>query len=413
MPDREAVSHLRGRIPALRQMLSAADYRGNDPFDLLNAPVLARLPDWSPMQLVISKFGSRVAPDPLRALLRTPLIEDPKTFCCAYWGYLALGERDNADAMLERLAAMAQPTADGAYWGYDYLWPTRSGGVNPRRASALVPGAFAMLAIIDGIVALNLDRHRPLLRDAVSYYATSHRSAGAFLGYFPGSRSLTHNANMLGCAALSLGALALGDPEPARVAAEAAEPTIAAIGDDGYLPYGDHSTAAWTDCFHHLYVIAALSAVARVNPFVDGDRCRVAIDRLEGYWQSHFVRGDGLLNYHPDGMYPIDPHNYAVTAIYLTLFGGAQDRATARSLLRRVDAITWDPRLGRYIHRVHRRRRDRRMFLRWTQAWMFTALAVATADESFAAERRERYRALADRSFAVSSSPDSRSTRGS
>lgn len=404
-PPTDTVAHLRGRITVLRQILVTADYRGQDPFDLPNAPLLARLPPRGPAALVVSKFGSRVAPDRLRALLRVPAIEDPKTYCCAYWGYLALGERDEALAMLDRLAALAQHTPAGAHWGYDFLWPTRSGDVNPRRASAVVPGAFAMLALVDGVVALGGDHHRALLREAVAYYATRHRSdAGPFLGYFPGSRSLTHNANVLGCAALSLGALVLGDDATARIAAAAVEPTLAAVRDDGYLPYADHSRAAWTDCFHQLYVIAALTIVARTNRHVDGDACRSAIDRLENYWRAHFLRDDGLLNYYPDRLHPIDPHNYAVTAIYLTMFGTPADRVTAVSLLRDVDALAWDARRGRYVHRIHRRRCDRRMFLRWTQAWMFTALAVATADEPFA-EHRARYLALERSSAAGGGKP--------
>lgn len=388
------VAQLRARIPALRQLLVAADYRGHDPFDLLNSRVFARLPSAGPAPLVISKFGSRVAPDTLRALLRVPRIEDPKTYCCAYWGYLALGERDRAEAMLDRLAAIAQRTPDGTHWGYDYLWPTRSGGVNPRRASALVPGAFAMLAVVDGVLALDCEQHRSLLREAVGYYATHHVSAaGPFLGYFSSSHSVTHNANALGCAALSLGALVLGDSEPARVAARAVEPTVAAVRHDGYLPYGDHARAAWTDCFHHIYVIAALSAISRINRFVDRELCESAIERLESYWRAHFLRDDGLLNYYPDRLHPIDPHNYAVTAIHLAVFGSEQDRATARSLLLRVDGLAWDRRLARYVHRIHRRRVDRRMFLRWTQAWMFTALATATGEDPFA-EHRVRYAAL-------------------
>jgi len=394
MPQTDAVSHLRSRMPALRELLVAKDYRGHDPFDLLNAPILTRLPSKGPAALVVSKFGSRVAPDALRAMMRVPPIEDPKTYCCAYWGHLALSERRQAEVMLSRLADTAQRTSDGAHWGYDYRWPTRSGEMNARGASALVPGAFAMLAVVDGVVVLGCDRHRALLREAVGYYASRHRSpAGPFLGYFPGSRSLTHNANVLGCVALGLGSLTLGDPAPARVAAEAVQPTIAAVHNDGYLPYGDHSRAAWTDCFHHIYVIAALSVIARTNHYVDREACRSAIERLKRYWRAHFLRDDGLLNYYPDRLHPIDPHNYAVTAIYLTIFGSEQDRATAVALLRNVDALAWDARRGRYVHRMHRRRRDRRMFLRWTQAWMFTALAVATADAPFA-EHRARYLAL-------------------
>ena len=46
----------------------------------------------------------------------------------------------------------SRDAAGGAYWGYDYTWATRSGEVNPRGASTIVPGAFALFALLDDLV---------------------------------------------------------------------------------------------------------------------------------------------------------------------------------------------------------------------------------------------------------------------
>jgi hypothetical protein len=370
------------RLEQLDELLRRHDYRGWDPFDLPNAPIFRPIrDDWWLPQLILSKTGSRAVPDWLRRTLRVPAIEDPKIYACAYFGYR---RRDAAQAreMVDRLARLAvRDAAGGAFWGYDYTWATRSGEVNPRGASTIVPGAFALFALLDDLVASGQDTHRALIAAALDHYRTCHRSSGEqgeFFGYFAGASVNTHNANLLASAALTLGGRALDRDDWLRDAATAATTSVRAVDATGCLAYADHSSGNWTDCFHHLYVIACATVLERMNPHVDRSEFRDALTRLRGYLREQFVRDDGLLNYYPGSPYPIDPHNYAAAAIFAVIFGEQGDLppAAAEPLLRRVDELMWDPARGRYRYRRHRRRRDSRLFLRWTQAWMFAALSI-------------------------------------
>lgn len=378
----------------MRSVIEASGFRGHDPFDLVNAPLLQRLPrNWVLPQLALSRFGSRLAPDGLRRLLRVPAIEDPKIYVCSYFAYDLLGERALAQEMLSRLTGLAHEAQDaGRFWGYDYLWATRQ-GVNPRNASTLVPGAFAMLALADGILTGNAPEHADVLRGAVRHYGAHHLSegaGGAYLAYFAGASANTHNANALGCAALTVAGIALGEPAGARVAARAIGSTLASVRADGYLAYTDQRAGDWADGFHHLYVVAALRLLAWANPFVDAVELAAAVERLESYWSRHFARADGHVNYFPDRLKPIDPHNHAAAALYCVLTGDHGGSSQARTLLRRLDDRAWDARRQRYAHRVHRLRTDRRQFLRWTYAWMFAALAASVTPDPLR-ERRVTY----------------------
>jgi hypothetical protein len=383
-----------GWIPArqrqLDELLRRHDYRGWDPFDLSNAPLFGALPEswWLP-QLVLSKAGSRLAPDWVRRVLRVPRIEDPKIYACAYFGYRHWDSPESgrhAGQVIDRLAATASREPDGGvHWGYDYIWATRSGAVNPRRASTIVPGAFAILALLDDLVTTGNDRHRDLIAAALDYYATHHKgfgAAGEYLGYFSGAAANTHNANMLGCTAMALGGSVLGRDDWSQTAARAATTTINAVSPTGYLPYADHPSGDWTDCFHHLYVLACTTVLERINPRVDPDLFADARRRLRNYLRTAFLRDDGLVNYYPGRMHPIDPHNYAAAAIFAVLFGDEADLAPADAepLLRHVDELMWDAARGRYRFRRHRRRVDSRLSLRWTQAWMFAALSLVNEE---------------------------------
>ena len=375
-----AADWIPARLEQLDALLKRHDYRGWDPFDLPNSPLFRPVPDnwWLP-QLVLSKAGSRVAPDAVRRLLRVPEIEDPKIYACAYFAYR---DRDPAAAtqMIDRLAALAAPDSS---WGYDYTWATRSGEVNLRGASTIVPGSFALFALLDDHVASRGARNGALITAALDHYRTRHRS-GDFFGYFAGSTVNTHNANLLGCAALTVGGRVLGRDDWLADAAGAAMTSARAVDATGYLPYADHASADWTDCFHHVYVVACLSVLERANPHVDRGELRDTLVRLRRYLRAQFVRPDGLLNYYPGKLYPIDPHNYAAAAIFAVMFGEEGDipPQSAEPLLRQVDSLMWDDRRGRYGYRLHRRRRDSRLFVRWTQAWMFAALAIVDQERT-------------------------------
>lgn len=381
------------RLTDLDTVLRRDDYRGWDPFDLPNAPLFARLPaSWQLPQLVVSKTGSRLMPHAGRRLLRVPLIEDVKTYSCAYFGYRYGGQegfRERAELMVDRIAAMAQAEDGRRAWGYDFVWPTRASGVNDRLASTIVPGSFAALTLLHHHADTGDRRHLGLVEDALCHYATAHwcrNVSGPFLGYFKSVATNTHNANLLGCAALTLGARALGRDDWGPLAAEAATTSIRAVREDGYLEYADKPSGDWTDCFHHLYVIACASAIAEHNPHVDRALFDAAIERLFAFARTAFLRPDGAINYFPGKLHPIDPHNYAATAVFGVLAGLGPE--LGEPLLRRVDAQMWDPRSGTYAYKKHARRTDRRAFLRWTHAWMFAALAMVAARD----EVREGYR---------------------
>ncbi len=371
------------RLEQVDALLRRHDYRGWDPFDLPNAPIFRPIPDhWWTAQLILSKAGARVVPDRLRRMLRVPPIEDPKIYACAYFGYRYSGDAAAAREMADRLAALATREPDGAaYWGYDYTWATRTGGVNPRGASTIVPGAFALFALLDDLATSGDEQHRDLIVAALDHYRTRHWSSGErgeFLGYFAGATVNTHNANLLGCAALTLGGRILGREDWLVDGAGAAATSVRAVDASGYLPYADHPSGNWTDCFHHLYAIACATVLEQMNPHVDRAEFRDAVARLRGYVREHFVRDDGLVNYYPGKLYPVDPHNYAAAAIFAVTFGERSDLSptVAEPLLRRVDELMWDPSRERYRYRRYRRRRDSRLFLRWTQAWMFAALSI-------------------------------------
>lgn len=393
------------RIAHLHVLMQQHQYKGHDPFDLPNSLLLSWIPSsWRIPQLLLSKFGSRIAPDWMRKFLMVPTIEDPKIYACCYFAYRLLEEKwgGAAESMLERLVAMAGKSGENGtgpakfFWGYDYTWGTLYDGVNPRRASTLVPGAFAMLALAHEVAAFSGEKYRQPLVQALRWYASRHRrmgGAGEFLGYFTTSTINTHNANLLGCVALSVGGILTQNEQHLTLAAAATATTLLAVRADGFIPYNDHPRGQWSDCFHHLYVVAALQGIAATNPCVNKQEIQRTVEQMLAYHRNHFLRDDGLVNYFPNRLFPIDPHNYAAAALFMLLSGGDAEIQQARTLLRRLDEIAWNPIKKNYTYRTYRGKKDERFFLRWTQTWMLLGLS-ATLNPSSLRNQLESYQAL-------------------
>lgn len=364
----------------LEKLLVENDYKGNDPFDFPNAPLLRFIPIkfYYPI-LFASKFGSRLAPDFTRKIFRIPKIEDPKTYTCSYFAYLFTNENSKAKMMLERLKLLANDEENGVSWGYDFNWPTMDKSLNPRRESTIVPGSFAMLAFIYDYCLNNNDASFQVATQAAEYYSTKHllknSSDEKFIAYFKTSKSNTHNANLLGCASMSLIYNIAQNPDKLRLLSECSNTSVKAVEPNGYINYKDTKDGFWTDCFHHLYVIASLRLIVLSNPFVDKDIYENKIARMIEYYEDNFLRKDGFINYFPGNKYPIDPHNYAATAIFNILF--SQDEVSAKELLNTIERVGWLEAEGRFLHRISKgNKKDKRFFMRWGQAWMFLAYSV-------------------------------------
>lgn len=361
------------------------DYKGHDPFDLPNSLFFKLIPfNWYYLQLLVSKFGSRIAPDWLRKLLLVPLIEDPKTYSCSYFSYLLNGEDSNSNEMIKRLLSISKKDEIGIYWGYDFNWPTLDGTTNKKGDSTIVPGSFAMLALSVESILKNDEKLNLQLISSANYYISKHllynQFKQPFIGYFKHSISNTHNANLLGCASMTLVFTIFEDKEKLKLLAECAKTSIDEIDETGYIPYKDSKDGMWTDCFHHLYVIASLRMLLELNPYIDKDIYQIKINLLENFYKNTFFREDGLINYYKNNQYPIDPHNYAVTSIYNILF--LNNNKFAISLLEKIDSLTWSKNEGRYFHRINKFGKiDKRKFTRWGQVWMLLAFSVVKNED--------------------------------
>lgn len=315
---------------ALHDHCRNCDWRGIDPYDGLSSPVAPWLPGKKARQAWTQLH--RRSPVNLRRLVGIR----PQDNSMA----LALFYIVNQDPVLrERLSKLRN--ADGG-WGYPFPWQSRAFFV-PANTSNLICTYWASRSL--GVDASDFVR-RHLLRDG-------------WIGYVPGSNTQVHNINMLGAALL-------GRPD-------CMEFSVRRQNSNGSWWYGEAANQRWIDNFHTGYCLVALRETGWFPE---------AAQRGFDYWDRTFWTPDYAPRYYHNRLYPMDTHCCA-QGILTYLAYGYRDKADA--VARWAMANLWDRR-GFFWYQRGRWFTNRICYLRWTQAWMYYALAqLLKAHESTAA----------------------------
>jgi hypothetical protein len=393
------MTDLNTALARLDAWIEREEFRGWDPFDALNSPLLKRL-----------TFGNRRlgqvwvqllkhSPLNVRPLLGVPKGYNPKgmgLFLATYWRkYRLSGDPAHlarARFFADWLQAHATPGYHGACWGYNFDWPNR-GFFAPAGTPTIVGTSFIALAFLD-LTGPGAGRVVPGGEGEVVPGALDvARSACEFLlhdlnqlrpapgelcfSYTPLDRRWVHNAGLLGACVLGEVAARTGETRLAEHALAAARYTARRQRADGAWLYGEGASDGWIDNFHTAFVLVALQRLAAC---LMNDEFGVTIEKGYRYWKESFFLLDGTPKYYAGEVYPIDAH--AVAQAVLTFLAFAPNDPEARAAAERV--AQWgiahmQDRAGYFHYQIHRRYRIRIPYMRWSQAWMQRALTELAA----------------------------------
>jgi len=376
--ERAAVESALARLDA---WVEARDFRGWDPHDALNSPLVKAFTFGQRRLGQVWVQLLRRSPVNVRPLLGVRTGHNPKAmglFLASYWRkYQLSGEARHLERvrwLAEWLRDDAARTAHGLGWGYNFDWPNRD-FFAPAGTPTVVNTAFVGLALLD--VQLSDFDARSLLRAACDFIRFDLRQTPGgpgelCLSYTPLDGRRVHNANVLGAWLLAETAARTGDAELADLALSAARYTARRQRADGSWLYGEAAHDAWVDGFHTGYVLLALRGLGRA---VETQEFELAVNRGYAYWKARCLGPEGAPRYYPDRPYPQDAHSAAVSI--LTLLAFARDDPAAAPLAEQM--VHWaitnlQAPDGSFDYEISRRYRIRIPYMRWTQAWMQRAL---------------------------------------
>ncbi len=366
---------------------------GPDPYEGLNSALGRRVRSPRGRQLVIQAYKRLPLSPPWP--LSAPRRPNSKALALALSGYATPAGRElpGADEFLARLpkqieAMNLEPA--GAAWGYHFDVQTRHLFYDARTPNAIAT-TFVVGALCDAAEATGDGRHLRLALAARPFLLSLLKDApghGPFFSYVSAGSELIHNANLLVCGALARLHQIEEHRGAARAVADAVATTLRCQRADGLWSYGEAPNLGWADNFHTAYVLEGL---ARANEGfgIGGD----ALQRGISAWRERFFEADGWARYYPDRRYPLEPHSCASALDFLVLAQRSRLDHGAADLAERIAETAlrelWLEDEGRFAFRRTARGRNRREFMRWTNAPMFKGLAglVSYAPPAAVADR--------------------------
>jgi hypothetical protein len=389
-------------LQRLDQYCRENKWAGWDPHDGLNSALYQALPfkRWRVCRLAWIQFIKR-CPVNLRPLLGVPRSENPKALALAASGLVRLetagctwvNPGDTSD-LFERLERLRSPGFEPWCWGYDFAWQNRAFFV-PRFAPSSVVTVFAAHAFLDRYDAHGDERDLEKARSACAFVLKHlrrlHESPGKVcFSYTPFDKTAVHNIGFLIGALLARVSATTGDRSLADWARRTVDFPLSYQAADGSWDYGTTSFHGWIDHFHTCYNLLALDDCRR---WLRTDAYDRAIERGLTFYLERLFRPDGLPRPDTRATYPIDVHAVAVALITLTRFADARPLCRHR----REKIIEWtlhrmQDRRGFFYYQRRAHSTVRIPYMRWSQAWMFNALAQVLASD------REKDRAAEKRS---------------
>jgi hypothetical protein len=374
---------------ALSESIARADsylverrYRGYDPYDALMSPAF-RLPFVSGARTVqrFSQQALKRLPVNIRPLLGIQPGLNPVTLGLAIQALAYLGAtqperrdvyRGRVMECLHQLEALQAPGYSGACWGYDFGWQTRQ-GLFPAGTPTLVATGFVTNGLFTAYRLLGVVEALDLCRSACDFVVNDLRRTLAeddTLGwsYSPLDDTLVLNATGKAARLLAQVCTRSDDDELRTMARQSIGLLVAKQRADGSWPYAVGDARSWADNFHTGYVLECL----REYEGLTGDHsARPAAERGWNHYRRHFFTEELIPRYFDHRTYPVDATACAQSIHTLVTYGdvAAANRVASWSIanLQRAD--------GSFAYQVHRRFTNRIVYVRWSVAWMFSALA--------------------------------------
>lgn len=367
----------------LEAWLEKNSYAGIDPFDALRSPLLRRLTFGSRWMGVVWVQLFRRSPLNLRGLFGVTPGYNAKgmgLFLASYVRrYRATGDTKD----LERIGYFAGwlhgnrcQAFHEACWGYNFDWPNRS-FFAPAGTPNIVSTVFICHALLDRYDLLGTGEDVAAARSACDFLlkrlSVFRDSDGECFGYTPLDRRYVHNANLLGASLLARVARITGEDTLRARAAKAAAFTAAKQRADGSWPYGIAAADGFVDNFHTAFnLVYLLDYMRDANDWTFDSN----VTRGYKYWKDTFFSPDGMPKYFSGKLYPIDIHAVAQAILTFLAFRERDAEADARALrLAEWATENMQDGSGYFYYQIGRFCRNRIAYIRWSQAWMFRALA--------------------------------------
>lgn len=389
----------RDSYDALSNYIKKENFQGWDLFDGLNSKIFKHSPFYRSkiLRLAWIQFFKRSSIN-FRRITLVPKGHNPKGLALFAAGLIFMGKNDEAIRILKRLEGMTCSGYSGTCWGYNFDWQARAFYV-PVGKPNIVATVFVANAFLDYVEAEHMAQRakhteprannkdpnkQSLLEDCLKIAQGCcefilnesilfEDENSVCFGYIPGEQARVHNASMLGAALLARVCSYTKNPKYYEKSKKAMSYSVAALNDDFSWPYGELHHQRFVDNFHTGYNLVAL------KDWIDYTGENIWEEELKNayrYFLDTFWLEDGCPKYYHNSLYPIDIHCSAqgiVTCLKLKDYDERSIPMAKKIAKWAIDNMQYKK--GYFYYQKTRWYTNKIPYMRWSQAWMFYALA--------------------------------------
>jgi len=363
----------------LGRLATDDDFAGYDPYDALNSPFVRASSLGTKYGRIAWTQFLRRSPINLRPFIGVPKEHNPKALGLFLGGFTKLQAINNVDYSqeIERLMNLLEINRSKSYsgycWGYNFDWQSRAFFI-PKFTPTIVNSSFVGHALLDLYKLTGQQRALDMavsIKDFILEDLNRTKDGDTFcFSYTPVDKTGVHNANLLGASLLIRLFDMVGDEVLRTTALESLAYSMKYQHSDGSWFYAETSMQSWIDSYHTGFNLQAIRTFLDLG---EAQSYRQTYQKGIEFYAKNFFLDDGTPKYYHDRVYPIDIHSPA-EAIYFFSREGEQ----YLELTDRVAKWTIDNMLsarGDFYFRKGRKFTNKISYMRWSQAWMFHALA--------------------------------------
>jgi len=368
-------------LKKLQNYIEKENFKGFDPYDALKSPFF-KLPFLRTNKLI--RFGTQQLvkrlPFNIRPLLLVPKGYNPVTLGLSIQAYANLYsvELESKEKYLKKINFLVNelkkiiPTGfSGACWGYDFDWEARYAKIPAYQPTVVATGIITnALFIAHQITGHN--QSAKLIESAAKFVINdlkrTYKENTFCFSYSPFDHQQVFNASMKGARLLAQAYSINHNAEYKELAKQAVEFVISQQKQDGSWGYSLANAGGWTDNYHTGYVLDCLVEYQKLT----GDK--LWSDNIKNgytFYINNFIGLNGAPKFYHNNPFPIDCTSAAQTILTTLRFGDVEIAKSTATWM----SVHMQKKNGSFKFRKFKNYTVRTSFMRWSDAWMFTALS--------------------------------------
>lgn len=367
----------------LQNYIEKEHYSGYDPYDALKSP-LFKLPFFRKNKIV--RFGAQQFikrfPINLRPLIFVPKGLNPVSLGLAMQGYTAMGKNgiltenevaSKCEPLINQLVNLVPKGYSGACWGYDFDWEARYANIPAYQPTIVATGfitnaLFQYFKYTGNKIAFNLcESACNFLSNDLNIFEDSDGTI--CFSYSPFDNDQVFNASMKGVRLLSQVYSINKDESHFTLAKKGAAFVSKYQQPDGSWKYAALNKGEWIDNYHTSYVLDCFDEFQKCcddNTYADQ-----IVHGFEFYLNNFFDEGC-IPKFYNNNRFPVDCTSAAQSILTLIRFNKIElAKNVAVYMINTMQAAE-----GYFYFRKHKFYTEKQSFMRWSNAWMFSALGT-------------------------------------